>query len=210
MHFATQLLFEPIKTPFVLFFINSLSFRLPTNNTLCTYGSVDCLQNAVLLFKFAYVTYKNTVARIVICRQDGRGRFPVYGASSPTIGQLTQKFQQSYNCYMFFTWDEYLQTIQWTNLTITNTFDTKTVHHAVSRTGLASEMHLICIEMHEYIQFVHDGPCTRPSGTNWLRKKKKKKQTIAQKMLRLLLLPGMSDQSLYIGLRIFADLACLC
>ena len=28
------------------------------------------------------VTYKNTMARIVICRQDSRGRLPVYGTSS--------------------------------------------------------------------------------------------------------------------------------
>ena len=32
-------------------------------------------------------TYKNTVARIVICRQDGSGRVPVFVASSPTVGQ---------------------------------------------------------------------------------------------------------------------------
>ena len=30
---------------------------------------------------FVHVTYKNTMAHIVICRQDGRGRFPVYRTS---------------------------------------------------------------------------------------------------------------------------------
>ena len=39
------------------------------------------------LHKSPTVTHKNTVVRIGICRQDGRGRFPVYGASSPNVGQ---------------------------------------------------------------------------------------------------------------------------
>ena len=34
-----------------------------------------------------YVTHKNTTARIVVCRQDGRGRFPVFGTFSPNVGQ---------------------------------------------------------------------------------------------------------------------------
>ena len=33
------------------------------------------------------VTYKSTVARTVICRQDGTGRFPVCWMISPNVGQ---------------------------------------------------------------------------------------------------------------------------
>ena len=33
------------------------------------------------------VTYKSTVARTVICPQDGRGRFPVCWTISPNVGQ---------------------------------------------------------------------------------------------------------------------------
>ena len=34
-----------------------------------------------------YVTHRSTVARTVMCRQDGRGRFPVCGTITPNVGQ---------------------------------------------------------------------------------------------------------------------------
>ena len=81
-----------------------------------------------------HVTHKNTGVHIVICRQDCKGRFPVFGASSETPMKLE------------FLYGFYLQTIQWNNLTITNTFDIKkSVHLVGPRTGLASEMYLSCI-----------------------------------------------------------------
>ena len=33
----------------------------------------------------------NTVVRIAMYRQDGRGRFPVDGSSSPNLGKLAKK-----------------------------------------------------------------------------------------------------------------------
>ena len=37
------------------------------------------------------ICYINTVARIVLCRQDGRGRYPVYRTSSPNVGQTRKE-----------------------------------------------------------------------------------------------------------------------
>ena len=71
------------------------------------------------------VTNKNTVARIVICRQNGRGRFPICAAYSPNVGQTQNLNPNGVRIFdMVFTWDKYLQTIQWNNLTITNTDET--------------------------------------------------------------------------------------
>ena len=48
-------------------------------------------------------THKNTVARIVICHQDGRERFPVFvfGASSLIVGQThNENHNRVRICYM--------------------------------------------------------------------------------------------------------------
>ena len=48
------------------------------------------------------VTHKSTVVRTVICRQDGRGRFPVCWTTSPNVGQ-TPKENPNLVFYMTFT-----------------------------------------------------------------------------------------------------------
>ena len=53
------------------------------NTVLCiNYNTVE---------RYMSVTHKNTVARIVICRQDGSRRFPVFGALSPNVVQTHNK-----------------------------------------------------------------------------------------------------------------------
>ena len=56
--------------------------------------------------------YKNRVARIVTCRQDGRGRFPEYGASFPNVAQSYNENPNRVRICIWFLRDEYFQTIQ--------------------------------------------------------------------------------------------------
>ena len=96
---------------------------------------------------------------------------------------------------MLFTWDEYLQTIQWNNLTITNTSDTKKNQFTslCRGQGLLQKWIWHAFKMHaNTFNLCITDPVLTPA-----------EKSIAQKLLGLLLLLGMSDQSLHIGPRIF-------
>ena len=91
------------------------------------------------------------------------------------------KSQQNYN----FLYDFYMRRI-FPNNTVKqlqiNLTQQNSVHLAVPRTGLPSEIYLACIwNIFKYLQIVHYGPCTRPSGMNWLQKK------IAQTIVRTII-----------------------
>ena len=69
-----------------------------TNSCFCGYhtfaseNTFDCILAGIMFARFIQnVTHKNTVAGIVIYRQDVRGRFPVFGVSSPNVGQTHNK-----------------------------------------------------------------------------------------------------------------------
>ena len=50
----------------------------------------------------ASVTHTNTVARIVICLQDGSRRFPVFGASFPNVGQTRNEIHNRVRTFICF------------------------------------------------------------------------------------------------------------
>ena len=83
------------------------------------------------LLKYKIVTYKSTDARTVICRQDGRGRFPVCWTISPNVGQIRKENPNLVRIlYLKLIWNDIYK--QYNKL---HNIDTqKSVHFAVPRT----------------------------------------------------------------------------
>ena len=103
----------------------------------------------------ARVTYKNTVASIVTCRQDGRGRSPDYWASSPNVAQTHNENPNKVRMFMWFLYEmnifkQYNDTISQSQMQLTHTQKKKkrSAHLAVPRTESASEMYLTAFKTH--------------------------------------------------------------
>ena len=114
------------------------------------------------LFSSIFVTHKSTVVRTVMCRQDGRGWFPILMDDLSKCRTISQRKSQL--SYILCVCDIYINDLykQYTNI----------VHFAVPRTETASKMHQTCIWNTGHMLSIA-GPvlasavCTRLSSVKW-------------------------------------------
>ena len=97
-------------------------------------------QCTYLIMRHVVVTYINTMGRIVIRRQDGRGRFSEYRTASPNADKVTKKIPTE-NFYMILHHMNIYKQYKETNKKCMYILYTKSVHLAAPRTEIASEMH---------------------------------------------------------------------
>ena len=135
-------------------------FRCAENPVFCT-ALILCLARA-LCFGFMScvgscnknnVIFKNTVACIVICRQEGGGRFPVFGPPLQMQDKLTTKIPiELENFYMFLhemnSYKQYNEIIQQSQIYLTQNISSPRCADDRSCFRNAFDMHLKCMQIH--------------------------------------------------------------